>query len=54
MKRVLAGLMGAAAVASVVSLAPTANAYPWLSYNENQYLNALYATNIGPRMAVGG
>ena len=49
MKRALASLMGAVAIAAAVFLAPTANAYPWLSSNENQYLVALYANDMQPR-----
>ena len=41
MKKLLAGLMGAAAVAAAVSLAPSASADPLFSANENQYTGTL-------------
>ncbi len=44
--KLLAGLMGAAAVAAV-SLAPSASADPWFSSNESQYLSDLYSNRKG-------
>ena len=48
-KKVLAVLMGGAAITVAVSLAPSASADPLFSDNENQYIGTLYSNNIQPK-----
>ena len=47
MKKLITGSL--AALALSLGMAAPANAYPWLSDNESQYLNVLAANNMGPR-----
>jgi hypothetical protein len=49
MKKLLAGLMGAAAVAAAVSLAPSASADPPFYTNEGQFIGTLYSNGVQAR-----
>ena len=46
MKKLIAGLMGGAAIAAAVSLAPSASADPLFYTNENQFIGAVYSSGI--------
>ena len=49
MKKLLAGLMGAAGVAAAVSLAPSASADPPFYTNEGQFIGTLYSNGVQAR-----